>query len=65
MRSGISNMACLLFSILLNHQVSKRGTNPADKADILDSQLPLVLVALDLLANTGTPDAQTQLDPLA
>jgi hypothetical protein len=71
MRFGISNMAFLLLSILSITPVSKRDSQyapqpyPAVNPDVLDSQLPLVLVALDLLANTSTLDAQTKLDPLA
>jgi hypothetical protein len=63
-------MACLLLSILLKAQVSKKPQNHPHLSlpkvpNILDTQLPLVLVTLDLLANTGTLNTQTQLDPLA
>lgn len=70
MRSGISTMAFLLFSIL-SRQVSKpppelpRHPPPADqRKDVLCNHVPLVLVTLDLLPNTRALDAQALSDPL-
>ena len=66
----MSNMACLLLSILSSNRVSTPESQdisqprPAVDPDVLDTEAPLVLVTLDLLANTGTLDAQAQLDPL-
>lgn len=70
MRSGISNMAFLLFSILSRRVSSPlpellAHPPPADqRKDVLCNHVPLVLVTLDLLPNTRALDAQALSDPL-